>query len=493
MSQETEYPPQSEPSEERVDDSEPLSVESGLEALRSSPEFCGPVEPLDDVVANEHIALFYESEEEQFAAVVPFVRQGLERGERIMYVLEEHDEDEVLAALDDAGIDVDTAVDSGALTFHGIDETYLRNGTFDPDEMLEFYGEALEKATAEYPGLRITADTRWILDEETSIEDFMEYESRVNDLFEGEDCIALCQYDRDAFSPEVLTDIVRTHPHLVYDGTLCHNFYYTPPQEYFEPDEPARDVDRMLGTLVDRTEAKVELNDTIDELAESNERLKRFAYIASHDLQEPLRMISSYLQLLENRYADDLDDDAREYIDFAVDGSDRMREMVDGLLEYSRIDMQDADFEPVDCDAVLDDVVADLQLQIDESDAAVVVDELPTVAGDANQLEQLFSNLVSNAIKYSGEEPPRVEVAADRQGDRAVFSVADNGIGIESEYVDQIFEVFTRLHSNDEYRGTGIGLALCRKIVNHHGGDIWVDSELGEGTTFHFTLPRATT
>ncbi|MCU4972774.1 MEDS domain-containing protein [Halobacteria archaeon AArc-m2/3/4] len=492
MSQDAGPSPQHDSLEERVEDAEPLSVESGLEALRSSSEFRGPVEPLDDVEANEHIALFYESREEQFSAVVPFVRQGLERGERVMYVLEEHEEDEVIAALSEAGIDVDTAVDSGALTFHGIDETYLRTGAFDPDEMLEFYGEALAAATAEYPALRITADTRWILDDQTTIEDFMAYESRVNDLFRGEDCIALCQYDREAFPSAVLTDIVRTHPHLIYDGTLCHNFYYTPPREYFEPDEPTRDVNRMLGTLVDRTEAKVELNETIEELAESNERLKRFAYIASHDLQEPLRMISSYLQLLENRYGEDLDDEAEEYIDFAVDGADRMREMVDGLLEYSRIDMQDADFEPVDCDAVLEDVVTDLQLRIEESDAAIVVEELPAVVGDANQLEQLFSNLVSNAIKYSGEGPPRVEVSAERQGDRAVFSVADNGIGIESEYVDQIFEVFNRLHSNDEYRGTGIGLALCRKIVRHHGGDIWVDSELGAGTTFYFTLPRAT-
>lgn len=491
MSQEPDRSAQHESPEERAERFEPLSVKTGLEALRSSPEFRGPVEPLDGSKTNEHIALFYESRDEQFTAMVPFVRQGLERGERVMYVIDERTEDEVLATMREGGIDVDGALDSEALTFHTLDETYLRNGTFDPDDMIEFYGEAIEEATAEYPALRVTADTHWILDDETEIEDFMEYESRVNDLFEGEDCIALCQYDREAIPPEILTDVVRTHPHLIYDGTLCHNFYYTPPQEYFEPDEPGRDIDRMLRTLVDRTEAKVELNGTIDELEESNERLKRFAYIASHDLQEPLRMISSYLQLIEDRYAGELDDEAQEYIDFAVDGSDRMREMVNGLLAYSRIDIQDSEFESIDCNALLDDVLTDLQVRIDESDATIVVDELPTIVGDANQFEQLFSNLISNAIKYSGDELPYVEIAVERQNDRRVFSVADNGIGIDPKYADQIFEVFNRLHSNDEYRGTGIGLALCRKIVDHHGGSIWVDSEPGEGTTFYFTLSGA--
>ncbi|MFC6825858.1 sensor histidine kinase [Halopelagius fulvigenes] len=471
-----------------VEDAEPVRMESGLEALRSSPEFRGPVEPLEDLDANQHIALFYESREEQFAAMVPFVRQGLSRGERVMYVIYEPTEADVLEAMRDGGIDVDAALSSGALSFHTLEETYLRTGTFDPDDMLSVYRDALEKAKADYSGFRVTADTNWILDERTEIPDFMEYESRVNRLFEGEDCIAICQYDLGTIPAEILRDVVRTHPHLIYDGTLCHNFYYTPPEEYFEPDEPAREVERMLGTLVDRTKAKVTLAETIEELEESNERLKRFAYVASHDLQEPLRMISSYLRLLERRRADELDREAREYIDFAVDGADRMREMVEGLLSYSRIDMHDPAFEPVDCNAVLEDALNDLRIRVEESDAVVSAGELPTVVGDANQLEQVFSNLISNAIKYS-DEPPRVDVTAERRGDRCVFSVADEGIGIDSEYLDQIFEIFNRLHSNEEYRGTGIGLTLCRKIVNHHGGDIWVDSEPGEGTTFYFTLP----
>ena len=475
-------------------DGEPLTVESGLEAFRSSPEFDGIIEPLDDIDALgtcEHIALFYTAREERFATVAPFVRQGVARGERVMYVMNDLSPSAILDELRGGDVDVDGAFESGQLTFHTLEETYLQSGRFDPDHMLDVYAEAIEEANADYPGLRVTANTNFILDDHATMADFMAYESRVNELFSGEDCIALCHYDCERIPPAILVDVIRTHPHIVYDGVICHNFYYTPPEEFFDPGETSRDVERMLHTLVDRAEARAALNDTVEMLEESNERLRRFAYVASHDLQEPLRMISSYLTLLEAKYAEDLDGEAREYIDFAVGGADRMREMVDGLLAYSRIDLDETAFESVACDDVLEDVLADLQVQIDESDATIVVDELPAVTGDAQQLEALFSNLVSNAIKYS-EASPRVEITGDRRGDRCLFSVADDGIGIDPAYSDQIFEIFNRLHSNDEYPGTGIGLALCRKIVDHHGGDIWVESTPGAGTTFTFTLPRAT-
>jgi signal transduction histidine kinase len=415
-----------------------------------STAFEGPVEPLDGVAYHrtcEHIALFYETLEEQVAAVVPFIRQGLERGERVMYVLEERSREELLDALRGGPVDIDRALASGQLSFHTLEETYLRGGYFDADEMVEFYRVAIEEATAEYPALRVTADMHWILEDETSIEEFLTYESRVNELFENEDSIALCHYDLEAIPPDILTDIVRTHPHLVYDTTVCHNFYYTPAEEFLGPDAAERELEQMLGTLIDRTRARAELKDTVAEFEESNERLKRFAYVASHDLQEPLRMVSSYLRLLENELADELDTDAVECIEYAVDGADRMREMVEGLLNYSRVDMHDGDFETVDCNEVLDAVLADLDLQIEESDATLEVAELPTVVGNANLLEP--------------------------------------------EYTDQIFEVFDRLHSDAEYQGTGIGLALCRKIIDHHEGEIWVDSDPGEGTIFYFTLPSA--
>ncbi|AEH37953.1 PAS domain S-box protein [Halopiger xanaduensis] len=245
----------------------------------------------------------------------------------------------------------------------------------------------------------------------------------------------------------------------------------------------------MAHDITERKKSQRQLEETIAQLEESNERLEQFAYAASHDLQEPLRMVSSYLQLIESRYADTLDEDGEEFLEFAVDGAERMRDMIDGLLEYSRVETQGAPLEPIALDPVLEDVLEDLQLQIEETDAEIAIESLPRVEGDASQLRQVFQNLLSNALEYSGDEPPRVRVDAERRGDRWLISVADEGIGIDADEQEAVFNVFKRLHSRDEHPGTGIGLALCQRIVERHGGDIWVDSEPGEGATFSFTLP----
>ena len=200
-------------------------------------------------------------------------------------------------------------------------------------------------------------------------------------------------------------------------------------------------------------------------------------------------MVSSYLQLIEGRYGEDLDEEGEEFLDFAVDGADRMREMIDGLLEYSRVETRGEPFEPTDLDAVLADVLDDLQVSIAEHDAEIAVEPLPTVEGDPSQLRQVFQNLLDNAIEYSGEGSPHVEITSERDGDEWVISVSDRGVGIDTDNVDRVFEVFQRLHTYDEHPGTGIGLALCRRIVERHGGEMWVDSGPGGGSTFSFTLP----
>ncbi|RQG90713.1 sensor histidine kinase [Natrarchaeobius chitinivorans] len=227
-------------------------------------------------------------------------------------------------------------------------------------------------------------------------------------------------------------------------------------------------------------------------LEESNERLQQFAYVASHDLQEPLRMVTSYLQLLERRYRDELDEDAEAFIEFAVDGAERMEAMIEGLLTYSRVETQGTSFGSVDLDAVLDDVLTDLAVRIDETGADITAESLPTVDGDASQLRQLFQNLLENALQYSGEQEPRISISATRDGDEWIISVSDGGIGIDRDDGDRIFEIFQRLHTHEEHDGTGIGLALCRRVVERHGGDIWVESEQNGGSTFSFRLPSTT-
>ncbi|MFP8952387.1 PAS domain S-box protein [Natrialbaceae archaeon A-arb3/5] len=247
------------------------------------------------------------------------------------------------------------------------------------------------------------------------------------------------------------------------------------------------EVSRAVVTITEITERR----EYQRRLEASNERLEHFAYAASHDLQEPLRMVSSYLQLIESRYGDQLDEDGREFLEFAVNGADRMREMIDGLLEYSRIETQGDPLEPTDLDTVIADTLEDLQVRIQETDAELTTDPLPVVRGDDNQLRQLFQNLLSNALEYSGDDPPRVHVSAEPRGSMWAISVRDEGIGIDPEDQDRIFDVFERLHSREEYSGTGIGLALCQRIAERHGGELWVDSEPGEGSTFWMTLPVA--
>jgi light-regulated signal transduction histidine kinase (bacteriophytochrome) len=249
--------------------------------------------------------------------------------------------------------------------------------------------------------------------------------------------------------------------------------------------------DSARRELVAREQAEKELAALVEELQRSNADLEQFAYVASHDLQEPLRMVSSYTQLLACRYKGQLDADADEFIEYAVDGANRMQVLINDLLHYSRVGTRGKQLAPTDTKAVFDAAYDNLRRAIEESGAEVTSGELPIVRGDDVQLGQLFQNLIGNAIKFCGEAPPEVRVEAEWRDGEWRFSVSDNGIGIEPEYRERIFVIFQRLHGRTEYSGTGIGLAVCKKIVERHGGKIWVESEPGEGSTFYFTLQRA--
>jgi PAS domain S-box-containing protein len=225
------------------------------------------------------------------------------------------------------------------------------------------------------------------------------------------------------------------------------------------------------------------------DLQRSNEELQQFAYVASHDLQEPLRMISSYLQLIENRYADKLDDEGHEFIDYAVKGAARMKDLINDLLAFSRVETQLKNFALMDVQKAVDEACNLLKMSIDESGATITHDPLPQIRADEQLIIQLFQNLIGNAIKYRSERKPEIHVGAIREGGQWVFSVRDNGIGIDAKYLGRIFVIFQRLHNREKYPGTGIGLAICKKVVQRHGGRIWVESELGKGTTFYFSIP----
>jgi PAS domain S-box-containing protein len=243
--------------------------------------------------------------------------------------------------------------------------------------------------------------------------------------------------------------------------------------------------------ITDRRQAELELQNQKQDLARSNAELQQFAYVASHDLQEPLRMITSYLELLERRYKGQLDERADKFIAYAVDGATRMQTLINDLLSYSRVGTGEQNRKAVDCEKIVQNVLSNLHLSIVQSHAAITHDSLPKVNGDPSQLTQLFQNLISNAIKFHREEEaPQIHIGVDGTNGKWLFSVQDNGIGMEAQYLERIFIIFQRLHSKTEYPGTGIGLAVCKKIVERHGGNLRVESQPDHGSTFYFTLPQ---
>lgn len=248
----------------------------------------------------------------------------------------------------------------------------------------------------------------------------------------------------------------------------------------------------LRAEMAERERIAERLARTVGELERSNEELESFAYAASHDLQEPLRMVRGYAQMVASRYADRLDDDGRDCLGFLADGAERMKRMIDDLLAYSRVEQAPAGVSAVKMDWVLERAQANLAAAIDEAGARIEAAPLPRVAGDASLLSRLMQNLLGNAIKYRDPiRPPLIRVSAERVGERWQFTVADNGVGLPEEGRGRLFQLFQRLHDRSRYQGTGIGLATCRKIVERHGGTIWVESRSGQGAEFHFTLPAA--
>lgn len=268
---------------------------------------------------------------------------------------------------------------------------------------------------------------------------------------------------------------------------------------YDEQNQPVR----MIGAMQDLTERKdhenmlQNLNQSLEkrakELAESNAELERFAYVASHDLQEPLRMVSSFLQLLEKRYKDKLDNKAHEYISYAVDGAERMKRLILDLLEYSRVNSSKAIVEDVDVNEVVEDLKMLYKNVLAETKGTIKTTKLPNVKGSRVQILQLFQNLIGNAFKYRSKAAPVIDICYEEEESFYKFGVNDNGIGIDPKFFHKIFTIFQRLHNRDEYSGTGIGLAICKKIIDKHGGKLWVESTPGQGSTFYFTLPKLRT
>ncbi|MEJ2427832.1 MAG: ATP-binding protein [Deltaproteobacteria bacterium] len=244
----------------------------------------------------------------------------------------------------------------------------------------------------------------------------------------------------------------------------------------------------MVLNIDRQKQADEELHRLMEQLQRSNRELEQFAYVASHDLQEPLRMVASYTRWLARRYQDRLDQDANDFIHFAVDGATRMQKLINDLLAYSRVTRHGKPFEPTNAHAALEEAIANLATAIQATGTIITSGDLPLVMADHSQLVRVFQNLIGNAVKFTDRGPSKIHVSAERRGDECVFAVKDNGIGIEPQYHERIFVLFQHLNPRDQYEGTGLGLSICKRIIERHGGTIWVESNTDVGTTFSFTL-----
>jgi len=260
---------------------------------------------------------------------------------------------------------------------------------------------------------------------------------------------------------------------------------------------PVRDSNgKIIGVavyshdLTARKHAEKALQETLKELERSNAELQQFAYIASHDLQEPLRMVSSFTQLLEKRYKGKLDSDADDYIGYIIEGAHRMKDLIDDLLTFSRLNTDTREFKSTDLNQLIKKVLLNFKSVINDNNAQITHDPLPNLICDSSQFIQLFQNLISNALKFQGDEFPEIHISSQTSGKNWLFSIRDNGIGIDTGHKEMIFNIFKRLHTHEEYEGTGIGLAICKKVVERHGGQIWVESKPSRGSTFYFTIPK---
>jgi light-regulated signal transduction histidine kinase (bacteriophytochrome) len=300
-------------------------------------------------------------------------------------------------------------------------------------------------------------------------------------------------------TPDPRTDLVKPygmeayacHPLMVGGRFLGSLSFGTRTRTQFTEEELSlmKAMSDLVVSAIERKRSQKALQLTAEEVKRSNHDLEQFAYIASHDLQEPLRAVDGYVKLLRRRFPQNVDAKALEYINGAVEGAGRMERLINDLLEFSRVGTRGGSFSPADLNAVLDEALHNLQTSINSSQAIITRAALPTLAVDATQMMQLFQNLIGNALKFCGERTPEIFVGAQKEPGRWVFSIGDNGIGIEPQYFERVFQIFQRLHTRKHYPGTGIGLAICKKIVERHDGAIWIKSEPGQGATFYFSLP----
>src|SRR5246127_143461 len=483
------------------------------------------IESLEQLGPHDHFCSIYESPEEHYAVAIPFMRMGLDRGEKCIYIADDGTLGEVREAMEWEGIDVERATESNSLILATKEQAYLKRGSFDPDWMFTFWKEATDSAISEgFPALRVTGETEWVVRGARGLERWVEYESRLTHAVSENNCSALCQYNRRLFPPELILDVIRTHPVVVYRGTVCRNLYYVPPDEFLGTNQAEHEVERLLTNIQEREDVEhalraqlsernkveealrrsrdeldtkvkertAELGKINQDLQSVNKELEAFAYSVSHDLRAPLRHIAGFTELLLKDAEPVLDDKSRHHITKILQSANRMGNLVDDLLAFSQIGRVETRKTTVNLEQLVRSVVAEISPDTRGRRIVWRIGALPICYGDPSLLQLVFSNLVSNAVKFTQTRPQaEIEIGSlNDTPDEAVVFVKDNGVGFDMKYMNKLFGVFQRLHSQDSFEGTGIGLATVQRIVHRHGGRVWAEGAIDNGATFYVALPK---
>jgi len=464
---------------------------------------------LEQVGPHDHFCSIYESPEEHYAVAVPFMRIGLERGEKCIYIADDGSVEDAREAMQSEGIDVDGAIASKALVLATKDQTYLEHGTFHPDWMFTFWKETTELAMNEgFTALRATGETEWVLRGGRGLERWMEYESRLTHTLSENRCSALCQYNRRRFPPEVILDVIRTHPTVVYGSTVCRNLYYVPPEEFLSTNQTAREVERLLTNIRERERIENALREQLTERKQAEDALRNaqaeLAHVTrvmtvgqlvasiAHEVNQPLGAIvtngHACVRLLSSEQLDLKR--SREVVERMISDGLRASEVIKRIRDL--LHKTTSETAPLNINDTIQEVVALVSPDVLRSTVEMKVDlkaDLPLVLGDRIQLQQVILNLIMNAKDAMSGAPfnkRELEISSgENSAGEVVVAVRDTGQGFDPEHAERIFDPFF----TTKPEGMGLGLSISRTIIEAHGGALWATANGDQGATVQFTVP----
>jgi len=463
---------------------------------------------LERLGPHDHLCSIYESPEDHYAVAIPFIRIGLDRGEKCIYIADDGTVSDVRQAMESEGIDVDRATASKALVLATKEQAYLEHGSFDPDWMFTFWKEATQLAMSEgFSALRATGETEWVLRGGRGLERWMEYESRLTHTLSESNCSALCQYNRRLFPPELILDVIRTHPMVIYDSTVCQNLYHVPPDEFLGTNRTAREVERLLTNIRERARVEDVLREQLTERKQAEEALRdaqaELAHVTrvmtmgeltasiAHEINQPLAAVVTNANAGLRWLAGPIPNlsEAREALARITRDGKRASDVIGRIRAL--VKKSSTEKAGLDLNEAIQEVVVLVQSEIQKSEVTLQMElaiDLPQILGNRVQLQQVILNLVMNGIEAMSAVTDRSRDLLIRsckyESDKVLVAAQDSGIGIDSQNLEKIFDAFYTTKS----QGMGMGLAISRSIVESHGGRLWAVPNIGPGATFQFTL-----